>query len=167
MSELKLAGPWQEQGLCKASCNDSFGQSTWHGSLHVPQTCHGLVAWLVWTSLWLLPDSYVLSLIFFDLLHIFGTKMNMGGIHYFSKHKPAGRPEFDMLRTNSWTPGGMLLISNDLLEDIGAPSWVESWEVDLLGWSFWKIMGIIRWDPDFFFWEGIRFNSNLMLKCCW
>ena len=42
---LKLAGPWQEQGLCKASCNDSFGQSTWHGCLHVPLPL-GKVPWM-------------------------------------------------------------------------------------------------------------------------
>ena len=64
----------------------------------------------------------MLSLKFFDLLHIFGTKFTWVGSTTFSKHKPTGRPEFDMLRANSWTPGGMLLISNDLLEDIGAPS---------------------------------------------
>ena len=131
---------------------------TWQ-SQRAPNSSY-LVAWLVWTSLWLLPDSYVLSLKFL-ICFTFSEQNEHGGIHYFSKHKPTGKPEFDMLRANSWTPGGMLLISNDLLEDIGAPSWVERWEVDLFGWSeAWKITGYRSMGPRFFFFGGIRFKLD-------
>lgn len=30
-----IAGPWKEQGVCKAACDDSAGQSKGHGSLNV------------------------------------------------------------------------------------------------------------------------------------
>ena len=131
---------------------------TWQ-SPRAPQTCHGLVAWLVWTSLWLLPDSHVLSLFFFICFTF--SEQNEHGWDPLLFHKPTGKPEFHMLRANSWTPGGMLLISNDLLEDIGAPSWVERWEVDLFGWSeAWKITGYHSMGPRFFFLGGIRFKLD-------
>ena len=103
MSELKLAGPWQEQGLCKASCNDSFGQSTWHGSLHVPPNLSWLGG-LVGVNLIVAPTGLpCVESVFFYLLHIFGTKWTWVGSTTFPQtHRKTRVSHVESKQLDTW-----------------------------------------------------------------